>query len=209
MNIFNRNAIRLSMGLSVMMASTRPLTASAAETVMVSVPAGAAPVVNPFKNEKVPATDSILAHQADRYAGVIIDSDQLPGNLSDFNYILLSSLAAWKAQHKKGVWLKIPITKAAFIVDAVEHGFEFHHAEKGYVMMTTWLSPQHENKLPGSATHQAGVGCVILKDGKILLVQEKNGPLKGTGVWKMPTGLIDPATRGNWHRNRVFAHAML
>ena len=27
--------------------------------------------------------------------------------------------------------------------------------------------------------------------GKLLVVQEKNGPLRGTGIWKIPTGLLD------------------
>ncbi len=40
-----------------------------------------------------------------------------------------------------------------------------------------------------------GVGCVIARtDGCILLVKERTGPaaVKG-GIWKLPTGLVDPA----------------
>jgi ADP-ribose pyrophosphatase YjhB (NUDIX family) len=32
---------------------------------------------------------------------------------------------------------------------------------------------------------------MVLIEGKILAVHEKNGPLRGTGIWKMPTGLSD------------------
>ena len=35
------------------------------------------------------------------------------------------------------------------------------------------------------------MGAIVLNArGEILVVQEKNGPLKGQGVWKMPTGII-------------------
>lgn len=41
---------------------------------------------------------------------------------------------------------------------------------------------------------QVGVGAFVLNErNQVLVVQEKNGPLKGKGVWKMPTGLLDPA----------------
>lgn len=38
------------------------------------------------------------------------------------------------------------------------------------------------------------MGAFVLNErNQVLVVQEKNGPLKGKGVWKMPTGLLDPA----------------
>jgi ADP-ribose pyrophosphatase YjhB (NUDIX family) len=54
--------------------------------------------------------------------------------------------------------------------------------------------------LPANASHQVGVGCVVIhpRDAaasprarpRILAVQERRGPLRGKGVWKMPTGLV-------------------
>ena len=39
---------------------------------------------------------------------------------------------------------------------------------------------------------QVGVGCFVLNEaGEVLLVQEKNGPLRGRGGWKLVTGLVD------------------
>lgn len=148
---------------------------------------------NLFKHDKIAGSATLLCHEADRYKGVIIDSNQLPDTTAEFQSKLRSSIDIWKSQDKKGVWLKIPAARAALIAEAIDQGFEFHHAEKEYVMMNTWLSTEHENRLPGNCTHQAGVGCIIMRDdGKLVLVQEKNGPLKGSGVWKMPTGLVDP-----------------
>lgn len=43
------------------------------------------------------------------------------------------------------------------------------------------------------AAAQVGVGAVVVNEsGELLMVQERNGPLKGRGVWKMPTGEVLP-----------------
>ena len=61
-------------------------------------------------------------------------------------------------------------------------------------MLNYWLSTE-ENRMPPNASHQVGVGSVVIcTDGdtkKILLVQEKSGPLRGSGIWKLPTGLVE------------------
>ena len=61
---------------------------------------------------------------------------------------------AWRQQGKRGIWLRIPIEKAAYLEPAVAAGFEFHHAERNYVMCTRWLADLDENKLPANASHQ-------------------------------------------------------
>ncbi len=89
-----------------------------------------------------------------------------------------------------GIWLKVPVTKAHLIAEALQQGFDCHHAEKEYIMLTRWL-PTTENKLPPNASHQVGVGAFVLNERReVLVVQEKSGPLKGKGVWKLPTGLV-------------------
>jgi ADP-ribose pyrophosphatase YjhB (NUDIX family) len=134
----------------------------------------------------------MLDYETDSYDGVIIKSKSLPATKDEFHCLLSRSLDVWKAAGKHGIWLKIPSSKLEFASVAAELGFVIHHGEKGYLMMTHWLSP-NENKLPPNASHQVGVGCVVLNaEGKMLCVQEKNGPLKGMGVWKVPTGLADP-----------------
>lgn len=60
-----------------------------------------------------------------------------------------------------------------------------------YVMMTKWLPTDAADTLPPNASHQVGVGAIVVnEEQKVLVVQEANGPLKGQGVWKMPTGLV-------------------
>lgn len=39
---------------------------------------------------------------------------------------------------------------------------------------------------------EVGIGAFVMnEDGAVLAVQERSGPLKGTGIWKIPTGLLD------------------
>ena len=140
------------------------------------------------------AEESILKYNKDKYKGVIIDSTALPVDVAEFIYKLKYSLDHWKNIGRRGVWLKIPLQKSHFIAPAVEIGFVFHHAEKEYLMLNYWLSTE-ENRMPPNASHQVGVGSVVLceQDGKkkLLLVQEKSGPLRGSGIWKLPTGLVE------------------
>ena len=145
-------------------------------------------------SSKHPASSShaVLEYDEDKYDGVIVKAGSLPATKGAFHDALRNSLHTWRENQKRGVWLKIPTAKLEFASVAAEMGFTMHHAETGYLMMTHWLSAD-ENHLPPNATHQVGVGCVVLNpDGKMLCVQEKNGPLKGLGVWKVPTGLADP-----------------
>lgn len=143
-----------------------------------------------FDHVKGDEVDGVLSHTVDNYDGVTIKSSSLPESVEEFEKILDSSLNFWKINRRRGIWLKVPIEKSAFIAPAVAAGFVFHHAEKHYVMMNHWLS-EEENRMPANATHQVGVGCIVINNGKLLMVQEKNGPLRGTGIWKMPTGLSD------------------
>eukprot|EP00877_Chromochloris_zofingiensis_P004212 jgi/Chrzof1/13792/Cz08g12180.t1 len=132
-----------------------------------------------------------LSATADHYGGMIIQPESLPSDPHVFQATLQHSLQEWQSQGKHGIWLKIPIHLSALIAPAAEHcGFKFHHAEEDYVMMTRWL-PERPNTLPPNASHQVGVGAFVVNEHQeMLVVQEKNGPLKGQAVWKMPTGLV-------------------
>lgn len=73
-------------------------------------------------------------------------------------------------------------------------GFAYHHAEADYVMLTSWLPTNSPSTLPSNASHQVGIGAFVLNDRReVLAVQERSGPLKGRGVWKFPTGIVNQA----------------
>ncbi|KAL4858595.1 Nudix hydrolase 2 [Chlorella vulgaris] len=132
----------------------------------------------------------VIGGHEDQYNGFICDETTLPSSPSSFKAALTTALASWRQRGYRGIWLKVPADKAHVIGQAVDAGFEFHHAEQAYVMLTLWL-PDTENKLPPNASHQVGVGAVVMNQQReILVVQEASGPLRGKGVWKMPTGLV-------------------
>ncbi|KAI7844105.1 hypothetical protein COHA_002245 [Chlorella ohadii] len=131
-----------------------------------------------------------LAGHEDAYEGLILDPAGLPSTVEEFTAAMDESIPAWQEHGYRGIWLKVPASRAHFVGHAVDRGFEFHHAEKDYLMLTRWL-PASENKLPPNASHQVGVGAFVLNERReVLVVQERNGPLRGKGVWKMPTGLV-------------------
>jgi len=131
-----------------------------------------------------------LAGKVDHYGGFIVDSKTLPNTVEQFTKDLKDSLDIWKEEKRRGIWLKIRIENSAFIPIAVEHGFVFHHAQKDYVTLTKWL-PESRNTLPGFANHYIGVGGLVLNSkGEVLVVKEKNGPIRG--FWKIPGGMVDP-----------------
>ncbi|KAH7437015.1 hypothetical protein KP509_05G052700 [Ceratopteris richardii] len=56
-------------------------------------------------------------------------------------------------------------------------------------MLTFWISDA-PCTLPANASHQVGIGAMVIDDNKILVVQEATGPTKGSGNWKIPTGVV-------------------
>ncbi|XWS49143.1 hypothetical protein CRYUN_Cryun13aG0138300 [Craigia yunnanensis] len=126
----------------------------------------------------------------DEYGGVIVDSERLPANPNVFTSMLRFSVSHWKAKEKKGIWLKLPVEKSDLVPVAVKVGFEYHHAERGYVMLTYWL-PEGRSMLPSNASHQVGVGGFVINDkSEVLVVQEKYCAPAFVGLWKIPTGFI-------------------
>ncbi|KAK9274441.1 hypothetical protein L1049_021688 [Liquidambar formosana] len=115
----------------------------------------------------------VLDASDDEYDGVIVNPDTLPANPIAFASILRSSLSHWKMKGKKGIWLKLPLERSELVPIAVKEGFEYHHAEQGYVMLTYWI-PDGPCMLPANASHQVGVGGFVINDkNEVLVVQEK------------------------------------
>ncbi|XVE57597.1 hypothetical protein DITRI_Ditri04bG0103000 [Diplodiscus trichospermus] len=132
----------------------------------------------------------ILDSFDDEYGGVILDSERLPADPNVFTSMLRFSVSHLKAKEKKGIWLKLPVEKSHLVPVAVKEGFEYHHAERGYVMLTYWL-PEGPCLLPDNASHQVGVGGFVINDkNEVLVVQERYCVPALVGLWKIPTGFI-------------------
>ncbi|XP_050371511.1 nudix hydrolase 2-like [Argentina anserina] len=134
----------------------------------------------------------LLSYTSDEYGGVIVQMDgdssmDSPTFVSSLN----SSLALWKQQGKKGIWLRLPIQQAYLVEAAVQRGFWYHHAERHYLMLVYWI-PKSDHTLPQNATHRLGIGAFLINHNReVLVVQEKGGEYGGKGLWKLPTGAVD------------------
>ncbi|KAL4651827.1 hypothetical protein ACB092_01G189300 [Castanea dentata] len=104
----------------------------------------------------------------DDYDGVIINPESLPLSANAFALALRASLSNWK----------------------LKEGFNYHHAESGYVMLTYWI-PNEPSMLPASPSHQIGVGGFVLNNKREVLVVKEKCPCSCSGLWKLPTGYIN------------------
>jgi ADP-ribose pyrophosphatase YjhB (NUDIX family) len=132
----------------------------------------------------------LLASINDDFGGVIVEmKEHMDSSL--FLTLLRASMSQWKLQGKKGVWIKLPIGLVNLVETAVKEGFWYHHAEPEYLMLAYWI-PETGSTIPINATHRVGVGAIVLNQKReLLVVLEKNGVLRGKGMWKIPTGIVD------------------
>ncbi|XP_057512885.1 nudix hydrolase 2-like [Actinidia eriantha] len=143
------------------------------------------------ENEEQEQISKLLTAMNDEHGGVIVEMTTEPMDAHVFSSLLRTSISHWRQQGKKGVWIKFPIELVNLVEPAVKEGFYFHHAEPKYLMLVHWI-PETTNTLPGNATHRVRIGAFVMNEKKeVLVVQEKNGVLRGTGVWKFPTGVVD------------------
>ncbi|PRQ28209.1 putative hydrolase [Rosa chinensis] len=132
----------------------------------------------------------LLSGINDQYGGVIVDIID-PIDPASFLSFLTSSIAHWKLEGKKGIWIKLPIQRVNLVEPAVMKGFWYHHAEPTYLMLVNWIPPS-PHTLPANASHRVAIGAFLLNQNReVLVVQEKSGKFEGTGVWKFPTGVVD------------------
>ncbi|CAA6671641.1 unnamed protein product [Spirodela intermedia] len=128
-------------------------------------------------------TQEILDAYEDEYGGAIIDHEGLPSSANAFSAALQSSLSLWKSKGKRGIWLKLPEKRADLVPVAIKEGFNYHHAEPGYVMLTCWI-PGGACMLPATASHQVGVGAFVMNENReVLVVKEKLCPRRCSGLW--------------------------
>lgn len=132
----------------------------------------------------------LLPAKNDDHGGVIVDIKE-PMDSNIFVDALKASMSQWRHEGKKGVWIKLPIGLANLVEIVVKEGFWYHHAEPNYLMLVYWI-PETDCTIPANATHRVGVGAIVLTEKReMLVVQEKSGRFQGTGIWKIPTGVVD------------------
>ncbi|CAN6820774.1 unnamed protein product [Brassica oleracea] len=154
----------------------------------------------------------IFSGKEDNYGGVVVNliETEPMTTAQEFESKLDVSLTAWKVQvledtrqtlsclvsfsvlltlghdllGMRGIWIKLSSQLSSLVDSAIKRGFTYHHAENEYVSHLALF-------LPINASHRIGIGAFVLnKSREVLVVQEIGGRFKGTGVWKLPTGII-------------------
>ncbi|KAE9555086.1 hypothetical protein FO519_001747 [Halicephalobus sp. NKZ332] len=132
----------------------------------------------------------ILQGKEDIYRGITIWTERNPVTPAEAPEILKRSIEQWTAENVHGVWFKVVNKDAFWVTILIANGFEFHHAQAGYVMLTKWLPTNKTPTLPRYPFTSVGVGGVVMNSKEqFLLIKEKRGIYLG---WKFPGGLADP-----------------
>lgn len=121
----------------------------------------------------------------DQYDGVTIDHLTIPENIIHFEQELLTILEKLEIlANKKLLWIKLPIEKSDFIPILTKYDFVFHHCNENDI---TLLKKLIVNPIiPTARNHTLGVGVVVIKNNKLLVIKDKIGKR-----YKLPGGYID------------------
>ena len=146
---------------------------------------------------------SILEANTNPFGGILPNPAALPVEPEEFRNSLADSLAFWREDGYKVVWLEVPIGLSALVPVAVSAGFSFHHSgerpnlyspgmeDDQYLMMTLQL--ETGAFIPPYATHYIGVGGVVLNnDRELLVVCERHRNPGQPPFYKLPGGAVHP-----------------
>lgn len=127
-------------------------------------------------------------------AKIMVPTGVVEGNIDPFDKIMFrdrleSSITACRELGKSSLWVYIPMARASLIEDMHEFGLAFHHAAGDTAVLNLWLKDDSDSKIPDFATHNVGVGAVVVNSrNEILCVRELR---KNYMPWKTPTGLSE------------------
>ncbi|XP_048257212.1 nudix hydrolase 8-like [Haliotis rufescens] len=126
----------------------------------------------------------------DRFNSITFSvSDQTFASDEELIQNLEAALTEWRNSKVRGVWVKIGLQQTALVPRLVKLGFDFHHAQPGYVMMSVWLPADEPNNLPEYANQYIGVGgFVVNSKHQVLAIQER---FQSRPHWKLPGGHAD------------------
>ncbi|XP_067682999.1 uncharacterized protein [Haliotis asinina] len=93
----------------------------------------------------------------DRFNSITFNvSDQTFASDEELIQNLEAALTEWRTNKVRGVWIKISLQQTSLVPMLVKLGFDFHHAQPGYVMMSVWLPADEPNNLPEYANQYIG-----------------------------------------------------
>lgn len=131
-----------------------------------------------------------LKNISDAYNTRYIKTEDLPEDIAEFEKVLTTTLAKFREEKVKGVYLDISQSQYAHIGPASKHGFTVHHAQDGVITLSAWM-PEGKSRLPAYCSHYIGAGGLVIdfENRKVLIIREKSG--NDTQGFKIPGGLVD------------------
>jgi 8-oxo-dGTP pyrophosphatase MutT (NUDIX family) len=145
------------------------------------------------RSETSPAqSGAALSCSVDMYNGVLVQSNAVNDNVNDFEADLHQSLATWRSESRRGVWLRLSLAHAqrGHVQVASNAGFTFHSATSDTLVMTHWLPSDEPSTLPRGPHTSVGVGVFVTHPtdaNRVLVVKER----VGFRNFKIPTGLVE------------------
>lgn len=124
----------------------------------------------------------MIQTREDKYGGLTI----LPSNLSVTIEEMRSEVTQLIQSNTRHtlLWINIPIEKAEFIPLLTQLQFEFHHCDEKNLTLVRKMNLEAE--IPISKNFIAGVGAIVMTDGKLLVVKDRFA--RG---YKLPGGYIN------------------
>ncbi|KAF6019981.1 hypothetical protein EB796_021723 [Bugula neritina] len=142
--------------------------------------------------ENASSTSAVFVEKQDRFKCVVLDLGKDCHVCADdqFKEKMTRSIDSWKSDGVRAITTFIPSSLSHRIPTLLDLGFDFHHANPGYVLMLRWLSETDTNNFPAYANHYVGVsGFVVNEHDEVLVIQERF--TSGKMVWKFPGGGAD------------------
>ncbi len=118
----------------------------------------------------------------DNYDGVTIDDSTIPDDIKEFEKELKNIIES--LENKKLLWIKLSIDRSNIIPILAKYDFIYHHCNEYDITMIKKLIKNPI--IPTSANHTLGVGAVVIKNNKLLVIKDR--------IWqkyKLPGGYID------------------
>jgi ADP-ribose pyrophosphatase len=150
-------------------------------------------LVLPYEDGSHGSAKIIISNDCHLYSSDSSSSSSSQNNIlsvSDFRDRLQVTIHVLKQLHKTALWIEVPMDHARYIEACTGiEGLCIHHASGDKVHLSLWLKEDVENKIPEYATHQIGVGAIVINSrNEILCVREMR---KNFRKWKIPGGLAD------------------
>ena len=134
------------------------------------------------------------------------DDNNIYHNIDIFQSRLHATITTAKSLGKSALWMVVPLSHGHLLPSASELGLTYHHATGKEATLCMWLKDDIESLIPEYATHQVGVGAIVIRrhktkndtatttttnnddDDELLVVREARNNYR---PWKIPGGLAE------------------